>query len=169
MKAVAITWVAVQDVDVEALARPGVEHAAGDSSVPGRLVHVRVDDLRLVRARKVRVQVLPINQRVQRRAQDFVARNTAIVMTWIEHAVAAIAPRAHDRRERAVAGQRFDLEKDVASAEFHVKGLHLALYETTQAPVYLEEEQKRRVSMACPQLEQAAVQNFLLRVTAEPL
>ena len=55
VKAMALARVAIQDMDVESLALPGVENAAGDSPVPGWLVHIRADDLRRVRNCKVRV------------------------------------------------------------------------------------------------------------------
>src|SRR5215475_7626434 len=126
MKTVTIVRITVQNMNIESLARPGVEHATWNSPVPGRLVHIRVDEHSLVRDRKVRVHVFPVNERVQGRAQDFIARNTAVIMARIKHTVAAVALRAYDRRERAVAGQRFDLEKDIASAEFHVEDLHFA-------------------------------------------
>ena len=114
MKAVAIVRVAIANVNVQLFARSGPDDGARNPMVPRRLGAVGRHQRVGLRRQVVRVEVLAIDQCVDARFEYFLGGNAPEFMPLVALAIAPVAARAQQRRQRAVAGQRLDLEKDVA-------------------------------------------------------
>ena len=115
MQAVAVMGVGVAHVDAQPLAGLCPDDRAGHAAVPRRLGSVRRHQRRGVGHGVVGVQVLAVDQRIDARFEDFFGRDSAEFMTFVELAVAAVAPRAKQGRQGAVISERFDPQEDVAT------------------------------------------------------
>ncbi len=126
VKAVAVSLVGVQDMDVKPLAGTGVERCAGHAPVPRRLVDIGCDDFRRVGHRVIRVEIFSIHQSIEAGCENLVRRDSAQLVPLVEHAVAPIVPGTNDRCQRAVAVQWLDFQKNVTSFET-VRGVRLSI------------------------------------------
>ena len=64
-----------------------IEQAARNPPIPRRFVDIRLDELRLVRNRIVRVQIFPIDQAIGGTGQNFLRGYSARFVAWVEHAI----------------------------------------------------------------------------------
>src|SRR6516162_3212387 len=100
VKTVTVRRVAVENVNVQALAGIGIEDTSRNPAVPRRFVHVGSDQLRRIRLRVVAVEVLVVNESVERRRHYFARLDSSELVAGAEHVVPAPATRAWSRRER---------------------------------------------------------------------
>src|SRR6185436_11124264 len=114
VEAVTVTRIGVAHVNAQMLAGPCPDQCAWNTAIPGRFHRIRGNQGRRVGLCVVRIEILAIDNRIQALRQNLIRGNTAELVTLVEHAIAPVAPRAQDRRQWAVVGQRFDLQKNVA-------------------------------------------------------
>ena len=88
VEAVAGGRIAIQHVDRQALAGARVEHTSRDALVPRGLIDIRSDQFRCVRLCVVAVEILVVNQRVERGGSDFARLYPPELVAGIEHVVA---------------------------------------------------------------------------------
>ena len=119
MKTVTVTCIRVPDMDVQPLPRFCIEQAARNPAIPRRFVDIRLDELRLVRNRIVRVEIFAVYQAIGGTGQNFLRGYAARFMAWVEHAIAPKVTRAGHRCERAITRQQFNFQKNIASVEVH--------------------------------------------------
>src|SRR5207253_10475305 len=99
MEAMAVLLVAVQNMDVEALAGLGIDDGPRNATVPRRLVDVRGNELGFVRYRIVRIEILAKHQGVETCLEDLAGSHAASLVSRIKHTVAQIGRAACRGRE----------------------------------------------------------------------
>ncbi len=106
--------ITVEYVDVKAFTWTRIQHAPRNAAVPGRLVDVGLYQLRPIRLGVVTVEVLVVHECVEHRRKDFPRLHPTELVAHVEHVIPAPPARAGVGRERAIAGERLDLQEDVA-------------------------------------------------------
>ncbi len=102
--------VSIEDMDEEPLARFCIDHGARNTTVKGRLVDVRVDQLREIRNRISRVEIFPVDDGIEPAKRHFCVGDCSIFVTVVEHTVPAKGAFLRVvRGEGAVTRNSFDL------------------------------------------------------------
>jgi hypothetical protein len=100
--------IGVEDVNVQPIAGPRIDHGAGDAVAVERFVYVGQDELVGLRNEVVGIEILAIQQRRQAARIHLRQRDGGVLVAGIAHAIASIRTAVRGGLDRAVGDDLFD-------------------------------------------------------------